>query len=782
MSDEHQSARAKRRARTEILGDGPQNSPFTKPALRPLSEEALEKLADELIMGDSDRSVLENLEPPVITDPDHDYDARLAAGEIIETEEPDDEPEQSDRSYVYEREPEPDLPPPPPRQQQPKKPKERPQMSQQPAQSQQPKKDAILNEQPYEKILGLVERYQGSGAMLTVEIKRQTPGASWAGVRTITIPSNKIFDVGDMVRRFAGGGTFVFFVRDHASREPVLPRWKESFEGAIIPPNPNLTILHDPETDQLVIGPMADSTSAGFSGMPSTVSGALTGGAYGSPLPSFAAQAPIPGYPAAPPNAPHFPTPQRDAAGHLAPPPEGSVPSWVRSYPPQQQWEVAAKTYEQKHGHPPPSGNTTADALAMNWVNAQHADTSRERAQVARLEARLEAQAMQTAQLQQTLQAQLSQSEKELERERSRQQTTLLEAKLTAMEARMSAPAPQKQFDLAQLAPFVPVLVAYVQNMHANTKIEQQTQIEQMKLMFSGNQQKQGPSEVTQLLAAVGPLLAPVLVQWVSNQSPDKVAELRESSSMQQQIMLKMMMDFIMANTPQDQPSPWWQEPLMGLFSTLSGVGGAMLMRGGQTNLAALPRPEQPLPPPSVGPEVEDRGPAAIIPPPPPSQSVVNFDRLFEHFAKTDPHATELTRAVVTELQRMNVDPRFLSHEWVVIIFNLHTKLDPNEMVPLFVNHIEHARDFSMLPEPLAAIFENPETITRSLITQLPIYSMVDKEYGEMIIGAISGEIVLREKERIAAETETDDEDGDEDGEDPESREEARPGAEVVEA
>lgn len=616
-------------------------------------------------------------------------------------------------------------------------------------QAQPTKKDTIFNEPPHDEILGIVERYGSTGSMVTLEIKRQTPGAQWASVRTITIPPKKVYEVGEKLRVFAGGGTFVFLMRDASTREQIAHRWRESFEGLPKPPDPNLTILYDSQTDQLVIGPLADSTSAGFSGMPGLATGALTagyggmGGGFpmGHGMGGMGAGGPIPGM-----GGPAFPAPTNDVLGRPLPPPDEYLPAWARSYTIPMQWQIATKQYEIKHGHPPSAGGgaTSTDALAMYWVNAQKTDTDSARATVARLESKLEAVAASSQSTIMQLQQQIAAQEREIERERSKQATTLFEAKIHALQQQIAAPQKPSMLSPEALVALAPVLVACIQHLGSTSKSEQQMQLEQMRLMTQQNSKPQGPSEMTQVLGAMMPVLGPVLVQYLANQSPDKVADLRESNAMQNQIMLKMMMDFIMANQPADQNPPWWQEPLMGLFQTMGGVGSALLMRN---QAQALPKTPTGLPSPapqagSVADAAPSRATVAI-----PQNPLSALDPLFAEFIAADPTAGGYTKIVFTELAKMGVDSRFFTHEWAVILYNLHMQLDPREMVQLFCDHLEHSRTFNLLPTQFEAVFEDPRKILGDLIRQLPIYTMVAPDYAEGVIEQIALEIEQRERE-----------------------------------
>jgi hypothetical protein len=92
--------------------------------------------------------------------------------------------------------------------------------------------------------------------------------------------------------------------------------------------------------------------------------------------------------------------------------------------------------------------------------------------------------------------------------------------------------------------------------------------------------------------------------------------------------------------------------------------------------------------------------------------------------AKIDTQAAELTKLVWDQMPK---NAGFHTHEWALIIFNIHALTEIPAVAGAFIEHLEHLRQFSNLPPILRDVFED-DTVIDTLLNALPI-AQINVEY-----------------------------------------------------
>lgn len=611
---------------------------------------------------------------------------------------------------------------------------------------------------PVEELATIAYMHAGAD-LFRMEMKRRLPSGGWANIKAFMIPPHAVISVPDLVQAFCGGGTIVFSVTD-AQRKHIIS-WEDDFEGLPKRPIEGTTIVWSEPEKKLLIAPEQDSPSRGFTGVPSPMAqGAAT--YAGSALPAGSTL----GAP------PPFPAPVYDAQGGMRPPPDDllsklGMGGWAKTYPAPVLWEMTRDEYTRKYGMAPAEERMVQDASREREIARVDAAQSRMMldSERSRYQQQVEIERTRTATL-----------EREIERLKAREETRSLEMKFASIEAELralrSAPPVETKSIAEQWAPFVPVLVAWVESQGAAKKAPTGPDpnvtlvVELMK-----SQMGQKPADPFAQLASLAPLLAPlgamvgpVLVKWFENQSPSAQAELLETRMMGQQMYLKMMADFIMSQQPQgEKERPWWQEAILKLIGEAGDGMRAGMLAGGMPQLG----PPQQRPSQMQQMEVVDAaqmpqnvvngasGEPAVGPSAPsPAPSYPAFDHLYAHFASIDQQAAQYTKMVFDALAARQSDPRYFTQEWVMIIFNLHAKLEVEQMVAMFVDHLEHSRAFNILPTELAGVFEAPEEKLSGIVRNLPVYLAGGKDYADEVIRSAAEEIIASETERKKVEAE----------------------------
>jgi hypothetical protein len=639
---------------------------------------------------------------------------------------------------------------------------------------------AVLTERPDDLIDQRVQEI-GADYLVVCSLFRGVPGAmgggTWPGIRAgIHVPIVRVKEIAQACSDLLVGGArikvVVETVDDSGNKHRVLPPWFETFDGA---PRAGahwdgLTIAWDPQEG----GGNGAFVAVPRQGFAAVNTGPVVGAGHGPTVgPQFAPGA-------------AFPRVERGADGRLLPPPPGLVPGYLRQYPVDQQWDSLANEYARVNGGRRPSLEPVT--VALDWKDERTRDLDRANVQAARYEERyesirdraqqqLEAEKNARMALERRLAEMETRAARELGEAQAKSREDRLLAKIEAMEQRMAA-APSSASGIGALAPFAPaiatVLAGWVQS-----NADQAARQSQMMLAIATKPEKSGGGfeAAVPMIAAVSPIVGPLLLQYMQNQSPAALAELRDQSHMQGQAMISMMMEFIKWSTPSEAAPPWWLDPLK---SAIDGVVGAAKVAA-MNQPRALPQQhaivQQPSPQPA--PTIDLTGQPEAAPPPRIVVPALDLDALIARFTEIDRGAAQMTELVMGTLAERGFDPRILTHEWASIIFAMHRREPQRELAARVVDHLEHSRDYALLPGPLMGVFDDPDPIG-VFIGMMPV-AQADTAYTKVLVEAIVGEIRSRESERKRALAETDDASGETEVEDKDEDEDVVE-AEVAEA
>lgn len=562
-------------------------------------------------------------------------------------------------------------------------------------------------------------------------IKRQTPTGSWVQIRNgIRCPPSALFDLQEPVTALAGGGTFVYDVMSVTTKELLVQRWKEHYDGSPVVTPGELTLVYNEEAGKLQLfnrsaGGVA--THGGYDGNPSH-----------APIPSvqayLAGGGPVtaPGYAPGVPVGPQVsgrdqlyrsalasgPQPQYQA-GRLMPPPVGLVPQWMTSFPAETQWthvfEDRVRKLEEQQRSP-----GQASELGHLWINHEIRQGGDLKAQNAALTQALSTIEQRTLERIETIRreseaALLAERERRERAEREIEQTRA-DARYNELKASLEAQRNAKPaFDMSAIVglatAFAPVLSARSSAEAATRQAEQASQVQLMQAMLA----RKEPGALDALIG-LAPLLTPVLTKWMESSGPQAQAELMGLEHEQRLMHLKMMADMLAAISP--EPPPAWQPIVEHL---IKAFGGSMLGRA----LPGVPQPRQL--PPQQGGQVVDASP----------QIDAGLGALIARFAENDVDAAADVRSIY---ERLPAHLGFHTHEWATILFNVHCRLDAHELAEVVVAHLANCARFGNVPGPLEGVFEQPEDALRVVFSPLPI-AQKDPAYTEQIIEVIGAAV-----------------------------------------
>lgn len=568
-----------------------------------------------------------------------------------------------------------------------------------------------LSEIPREEILGLEVAGHNQ---VRLDIKRQLPNGQWGSVKgNIILPPRALFDLEPVVRELAGGSTYVFDVTDMNTRAPVIPRWREIYDGRPHEAPKDRTIAWSEHNGRLEI--VSQGASMGFydpvpnaQSAVSPIQAALTGGIPAQVPPALA----------------QGPQPQYDQRGQLIAPPPSTVPSWMHHYPPTVQWQHVMDQRMQTLESQQRGGGAAAGGGAMQWVHHEIREQGELKSRVASLSTELAAtqHAMQEKieALQREAQARIEEAnrervraEKELERTRSDAQYAELKAQMAAMTAAPRGPS----IDWAALvAGVAPLVVAWVNSGNETQRAER---AEQTKLILASMTRKEPEPKPTfspEMVTAIAGLGVPLLTKWMESSGPQASAELMQLEHEQRMMHLKMVADMMVSSMP--EPPPIWQPIVEQMINMVGSAGMALANK-------QLPRTPQGLP--SGAPtQAPTQAPA----------STAQSDMIAQ-MQESDPEAAADVQNIFA---RLPPGLGFHTHEWMVILFNVHSRLEVDELTEIMVAHLSNCARFGMMPTPLHNVFEEPEAALRVVLTPLPIHAK-DPEYVDALIDALSAAI-----------------------------------------
>jgi len=719
--------------------------------------------------------------------------ARLAALDAQRPRAPSPEPETTEVEDDL-----PAAPPPPPI---PSTPSPRAKMSQK-----DPSAAKYHNEPPHELMTKHID--EGYGPIVWAEIRRLLPGGSGTSTlrRNISIPIQTWSFLAEKASLLLfGGGAFIIRLSQERGGAAFIS-WKESFEGPAKVSDPGLTLCYDDDRQDFIT---IQSGIEALGGVP--FAGSSPPNPYAASLPPMPAGGGAPGSYARPTVGPD---------GRLQPPPESLTQPWMRTYPAEQQWNFARQLHPEI-------------ALAREWVGERGRDVEQARTQAARYEERLDATRDRSQglleserQARQALERQLAEMRgQNIAREAqaaAEKRETELRNEMKLLELKIGQGGTSSSAGVAAYAPLVtalaPVLSAFLTSQAEMRAAEQRSRDDfQRQLLLMQQAPKNQPDPLAQivpLIAAVAPLVAPVLASWMENRDPMKLAEVQQMMAQNSMMQNKFIFDALaqLHGGNEGEPEPWYVKFFRELIPSVAPVAQGLMLEAGrraEQNARELPRQDprvqvQPAPPPPPRPgetqvlRPEDvpahAQPEPVAPPPPVTSFALDIARTVETFGQADPVAAQYLGMILDHLSRTPGAEAFLRHEWATILFHLHVvpknekDLDERAYNTAFMlaDLLEHDRTFALLPEALRLVFTEPRAALMGIIQALPCWNLLGEANTVMskrFVDLAVEEIQDREKARIEAENEDDEDDDEEETEDEDDADEAeKPAEEGAEA
>lgn len=556
-------------------------------------------------------------------------------------------------------------------------------------------KRPIVQETPVTEI----NQLKDTCPVLLMKVLKRAPDG-----KLMTVDASLNFDTRDLLNgkietyleAKAGGGLYVLESRDPADPGiEVLPRFQIVLGGA--PKDPR----HVPQQHvaQAVWGNPAGAPGMPSFGPPQGPPGALPAGV----VPPAAYQ------------TPNVAVPQQYGPGQVSLPPASALPAWAASYPPEYQWKMYYESLE-RSGRLPPGSSMHSDQLANNYASTWQTQWSGERAENSKLREKLEA-------AERAAREEATRYQKQVEELRVQQEKEKREAEMAALRSEIASlrdggGGSRRGIDWSSmLAAGVPIVSAVVMFLNERAKSQALMSVEMRKLEQKRDEHMlqlmaPKPDQTFDKIVALAPAVAPLLVKWLEGNSAVAQAEIVEMKNNGQLMMLKMLHDMVADMRNDGEPPPPWLPAVEAAISAVQGFGQIAMAK------AAVQGRQQ------AGNGQQARRPTGGLP----QGDAPNWAALVE----INQEAAQLTKLIWDQMPR---DAGFHTHEWVLIIFNVHALNDIGQVSAAFVEHLEHLRQFNKLPPILADVFEDSSVID-VLLDGLPI-AQLDAEYTRALSGAV---------------------------------------------
>lgn len=609
-----------------------------------------------------------------------------------------------------------------------------------------------LDEIPRDEVLDLQRK---GHTTVKLEIKRQNPGGTWSQIRTVSgVPPYALFELSGPVRAFAGGGKFVYTILSEQTREQLVDRWSETYDGQPKETPEHMDLAYDEHLGNLkiipkeaqygVVTPPVAPSPGGAPGRP--MQPMQTG--YGmaqqlAPQPPAPHQGPIYTHPLYQQALQSGPAPQVDprTGKPINAPPSSLLPSWMASYSPEVQWNhVLQKRIEDLEKQQGGQMN----GMAGQWVHHEIRRAGDTQAELASVRAQFQSLQAQLHEKVETIRREAEQAverekearvnaEKALERERS-------EAKYEALLARIESKETRSTIDWPSLITAVaPLGTAALSVMGESRKLEKSSSTEMMKTMLETSKKKDpGLFSNPEGLAALIGAVAPLVTAMFDRTGPQAQAEVMNLQHEQQMMHLKMLADMVGQSVPEENP-------MRDVINAAIGMVGAYMQQRQQHQLPGQP---QGLPP------GQQTSAQTQAPQPGQPQSVPALGQLVQQMKQSDAQAGSDVELI---LKRLPSGLGFHTPEWSQILFNIHTKLAADEMAPILLDRLIECARYQMMPAPLQDVFTNPREALQRVLQPLPITER-DPEYVTELIEAVLDEMEARE--RANADDDADDDAG----------------------
>lgn len=399
-------------------------------------------------------------------------------------------------------------------------------------------------------------------------------------------------------------------------------------------------------------------------------------------------------------HSPGVATPQMVGQGQISRPPQDGLPSWAKRYPASQQWEMYYDR-QRADGKLPQGASVHSDRLAVGYAKTFQEREADARAVNAQLTEKLTSLNEKHNSEMQRLREEMSRIREEAARKESQSQVEALRSEIAALKD-----TPKQTIDWGSvLAGAAPIVAAYLGSNKDRDIKSLEVQSAQQAAMMQAVSAPRG-NNVGELLAAAAPIITAV----IANQSPQAKAEALATNQEINMMMIKMIADLQAGMAPQEDT-----------WSRVIGMLGGMMQNAG--NMQGLPAPQSPAL--SAG-----------------GTEARTTDALWEKMASTDPAAAQKTQLV---MQHLPPDMGFNTHEWKLLIFNIHARTAPTDIVPMLIQHLHHCEGFGLLPQPFENVWADPRGSLGAVLAALPINSddpayceAVVSHFEKVVTGAIS--------------------------------------------
>jgi len=384
-------------------------------------------------------------------------------------------------------------------------------------------------------------------------------------------------------------------------------------------------------------------------------------------------------------------------------PPYEHMPGWMRSMPPSYGHAWASQMnpsyalnalgeQPRSNGQPAPAAMYASDQIGVQQLNYTREQLTKERTE-------REQERKEWEKRFELLQSQINDSKEQAREAKLQAERDRLEAKLEAMQSQKSNIDPQVWIGLATA--MAPVLSAMVSSGQAKaaTQQEQATkaielQMQGMNTLMSASAKKGSDLDgIVKSVAALAPVLGPVMAKWIENKSPGVQADLYSTLQEGNLTTLTTMAQFLQMMMEANGNDPWWRPMVESAIESVQQVGAQMAVQAGSKNPAVQQQAEQ-----------------------------------------TKKPAMTQGQTVATMVFNNAQFPRDMkTGQWFEIIAAMHDRIDADQVSHALAQHIVNLANNNSLPELIENIFDKPEEVLNMLVGPLPIKTQAPP-YVEQVI------------------------------------------------
>ncbi len=393
---------------------------------------------------------------------------------------------------------------------------------------------------------------------------------------------------------------------------------------------------------------------------------------------------------------------------------DAMIPPHLRGYPPhvQQHYMQQAAKMRPQTGALGPGATVPSDAFAIEQLGEQKAKNAKLEAEVKAMNDRY---ASDVSRLRDELMALRAESAK-------RESHAEIEALRAELRMMREAPKPEPAkpaFDLNAMAAIVgamaPIVTAMVNSRSTAASESLRMQQEGMNnLMRATLEQGNKPDSMMELLTKLGPLLLPLVQDFMKQKDPEKQAALYEamvSSNLNQTSMVAQLL-FEFANAQAGEEGKWWVEPVKEILGgVVRATEGYAMSPGGLPGQPRLPgQPSAPQAPAGAAQPVQT-GPTQGYEP-----VVLDGD------AASNAQAHHLPQTVAWMFGML--PDHFKEEGWRNVLEALHLEpaIPVEKAAEVLSGRLEECMEADDLPaEYFEGFRENPGTVLGQLLSRLPI-------------------------------------------------------------